>query len=86
MIATRESRRRRVGGLGPEFSALLILLGAIGAALLAWVALSVGRWITGQSVTHHPFVALLEVVAGQRDWPWQSSIVAVLLSAPVATL
>ncbi|WP_194817942.1 type IV secretory system conjugative DNA transfer family protein [Nocardia sp. XZ_19_385] len=86
MTATRESRRRRVGGLGPEFSALLIFLGAVGFALMAWAALSIGRWWAGLPVTAHPFLALLEVATGQQNWPWQSNLVAVVLCAPLGAL
>ncbi|MEV0766387.1 type IV secretory system conjugative DNA transfer family protein [Nocardia sp. NPDC050435] len=85
MTGTREARRRRVGGLGPEFSALLLFGGVVGLVVLAWAALSIGRWWTGQPVTLHPFLALLEVVTGQQQWPWQSTPVVVLLCAPVAT-
>ncbi|MGW0251121.1 type IV secretory system conjugative DNA transfer family protein [Nocardia goodfellowii] len=85
MTASRESRRRRVGGLGPEVTALLLLLGAITIALLAWAALSLGRWWAGQAVTAHPFLALLEVATGHQGWPWQATCVAVLLCVPLVT-
>lgn len=86
MISTRESRRRTIGGLGPETTALLVFLAAMIAVLLAWGALSLGSWWAGLPVTGHPAVALLQVATGSHRWPWQSSLIAVMFAVPAAVL
>ncbi|MFI6956624.1 type IV secretory system conjugative DNA transfer family protein [Nocardia sp. NPDC050408] len=86
MISTRQARRRTVGGLGPETTALLLFLAVMVLVMLAWAALSAGSWCAGLPVTRHPVVALLQVAIGQHPWPWQSSVVAAVFAAPVGVL
>ncbi|WP_327116510.1 TraM recognition domain-containing protein [Nocardia sp. NBC_01730] len=86
MISTRETRRRTKRGLGEETTLLLVFLALLGFALALWAALSLGSWWAGLPVTSHPITALLEVVAGQRRWPWQASVLAVAFTAAGAAL
>ncbi|MGW0357136.1 type IV secretory system conjugative DNA transfer family protein [Nocardia nova] len=79
----RQTRRRTTGGFGEETWLLLIALGVIAMALLAWAALSVGSWCAGLPVTAHPVAALLQVMAGRHRWPWQSSVVLTIALAAV---
>ncbi|MBV7708108.1 TraM recognition domain-containing protein [Nocardia nova] len=79
----RQTRRRTTGGFGEETWLLLIALGVIALALLAWAALSVGSWCAGLPVTAHPVAALLQVMAGRHRWPWQSSVVLTIALAAV---
>lgn len=78
----RQTRRRTTGGLGEETWLLLIALGVIAAALLAYGALSAGSWWAGLPITAHPVAALLQVMVGHHRWPWQSSaIFAIAIAA-----
>ncbi|WP_051028838.1 MULTISPECIES: type IV secretory system conjugative DNA transfer family protein [Nocardia] len=79
MIATRETRRRTKSGVGEETTMLLLFLAALALAGTAWAALSVGRWWAGLPVTGNPAAALLAVVLGNTGWPWQATLVAVVL-------
>ncbi|MEU2258116.1 TraM recognition domain-containing protein [Nocardia xishanensis] len=78
MISTRETRRRTKRGLGEETTLLLLALAVIVVALMAWAALAVGNWLSGQPVIAHPVPALLAVASGQHRWPWQSSVLLVV--------
>ncbi|MDN2496512.1 hypothetical protein FHY52_07355 [Nocardia nova] len=82
----RQTRRRTTGGLGEETWLLLIALGVIAVALLAWGALSAGSWCAGLPITAHPVAALLQVMVGQHRWPWQSSAIFVVALAVVVAL
>ncbi|MBF5000702.1 TraM recognition domain-containing protein [Nocardia sp. BSTN01] len=82
----RQTRRRTTGGFGEETWLLLITLGLIAFALLAWAALSVGSWCAGLPITAHPVAALLQVMAGRHRWPWQSSVVMAIALAAVGAL
>ncbi|MGV9822955.1 type IV secretory system conjugative DNA transfer family protein [Nocardia xishanensis] len=85
MISTRETRRRTKRGIGEETTLLLLALAVIVFTLMAWAALSVGRWWAGQPVIAHPVHALLAVISGQHRWPWQSSVLLVaFLAAGIA--
>lgn len=79
----RQTRRRTTGGLAEETRLLLIALGLIGLALLAWAALSAGSWCAGLPITAHPVAALLQVLAGRHRWPWQSSVVMAIALAAI---
>ncbi|MFI9508599.1 type IV secretory system conjugative DNA transfer family protein [Nocardia sp. NPDC052566] len=81
MFSTRETRRRTKGGLGEETLLLLLGLALLGVLGLAWMALSVGSWLAGLPVTANPAAALLQVVGGQHPWPWQASVLTVMLLA-----
>ncbi|TQM32693.1 type IV secretory system conjugative DNA transfer family protein [Nocardia bhagyanarayanae] len=81
MFASRETRRRTKGGLSEE-TTLLPLTGVL-IALIAggWVALTIGSWLAGLPATGDPVSALLDAALGTRPWPWQSSVIAVILLA-----
>ncbi len=86
VIATRETRRRRKGGIGQETAALLALLALFGLVLAVWGALVLGSHLAGMPATMHPVGALLELAAGRRPWPWQSSVIAAGFATSVSVV
>ncbi|WP_433206704.1 type IV secretory system conjugative DNA transfer family protein [Nocardia sp. CA-107356] len=86
MSAARESRRRTTAGMGPELTKLVVLLAAIFLGLCLWGALSVGSLWAGQPVQMNPTAALVEVVMGQRRWPWQSTLITAAMAGAAAAV
>ncbi|MBO0878793.1 MAG: TraM recognition domain-containing protein [Mycobacterium sp.] len=84
MSAARQVRRRSRASLSEDTAKLLagLTICAIGAGV--WAALTVGSLWAGLVVNMNPFGALLEVVSGQRRWPWQSSVVVITFLAVAA--
>ncbi|MBY8862022.1 TraM recognition domain-containing protein [Nocardia sp. CA2R105] len=85
-MARRQTRRRSTGGLGEETWLLLLFLVAVAVVLLIWAVLSLGSWWAGLPVVANPVAALLEVMLGRHQWPWQSTLFSVVLSAAAAVL
>ncbi|MFB8004877.1 type IV secretory system conjugative DNA transfer family protein [Nocardia sp. NPDC056000] len=77
-VPARETRRRTTGGLGEETWLLLLFLAAVLVGLTGWGALRLGEWWAGLPMTANPVAAYLELALGRRQWPWQSSCVAVI--------
>ncbi|MGO4613022.1 type IV secretory system conjugative DNA transfer family protein [Nocardia sp. 2YAB30] len=86
MFSTRQTRRRTKRGFGEETLLLLAFLALVAFAVALWAALILGSWWAGLPITRHPVTALLEVVASQHAWPWQSSVLAVAFTAGGAAL
>ncbi|MFF0546491.1 type IV secretory system conjugative DNA transfer family protein [Nocardia thailandica] len=79
MFSSRETRRRTTGGLGEETSLLLIVLAIIAVVVALWAALKLGSTVVGQPMSWNPFTGLLAVIAGDRYWPWPSTLIAVAI-------
>lgn len=77
MSRARQVRRRRRNGMSEDTAKLVAGLAICAIAVGVWVALTVGSLWAGLTVNINPTGALLEVVSGQRRWPWQSSLVVV---------
>ncbi|WP_280421509.1 type IV secretory system conjugative DNA transfer family protein [Nocardia carnea] len=60
--------------MGEELALLMLVLAVILAFLLSWAALCLGGVVAGQQVQLHPVAAVMEVVMGERVWPWQSTV------------
>ncbi|WP_109524880.1 MULTISPECIES: type IV secretory system conjugative DNA transfer family protein [Nocardia] len=86
MSVGRESRRRDRGGLGPETARLLLALAVIGVAVAVWGALTLGSLAAGDPVNLNPTAAVLELLFGNRGWPWQSSAILATESVLVAVV
>ncbi|RBO85313.1 TraM-binding TraD/TraG-like protein [Nocardia puris] len=76
----RETRRRDRGGHTEETTVLLLTGALVIVLAVGWVALILGGWLAGRPTVASPLTGLVEVAAGERAWPWQSSVLALVMS------